>query len=348
LVKRDKWTLRLTATAAALLLAGGIFVMQRIPSAETLRDGDEQLSGTPTQTLALMNLPPAPVLQYDGALGAGLLVNVSSARLTPETRKNLQMLGLKVPNVKGGPIRWQGWSAPHGRVAVRIRNQRRADDAGMMLQATGSGSIPELNIRAVRSTLLVQIDMVTQDPAELPRSELNFADADLNSPGLAFAPFQFEVQPGEGMNLAFENNEALANSAFRLGELLDTGGTATALNIGRAELGKMARGGGEPRLRSVIGGVCASPPGRLLVTRLYPTPADCRLGDDLYASDITVEPRKVAIGLEGSGFIIKDGAARPSSIFSSITANPVVAALLSALVLAIAGPAWRLWTGREL
>ena len=44
---------------------------------------------------------------------------------------------------------------------------------------------------------------------------------------------------------------------------------------------------------------------------------ECRLAadqkdDNLFATDVTIEPRKVSLALEGSGFVIKNGHARPT------------------------------------
>lgn len=343
----DKWRLRLIATAAALVLVAAIYVIQRMPAAVTLAD-DEVLSATSTQTLALYNLRAAPVMQYDGALGSGLRVSISTGRLTPSTRNNLAALGLQVPNVKGGQILWQGKPPPDGRLALRVENQRQSPDGGMMFRATGSGHIVELNVRAAQTVLTVQIDITTQQSPEPPASELSFAGASLDDPALAFSPLQFEIPPGEAVNLTFDSKEALANSTFRLGELLETGGTATALELGRAEVGRLAGNRAYPRLQSVIRGVCASPGGKLLFTRLKPQADDCALDKSLYASEIAIEPRKLSLALEGSGFVVTAGRTKPSSFWSTIMANPVIAALMGALVLAIARPMWRLWTGREM
>ena len=353
LQSRDRWRLRLIATAAALLLVAVIYFIQRLPAAVTLDENDEALTATSTRTLALYNLRAAPVMQYDGAQGAGLRLSISTGRLSDATRANLTALGLQVPNVKGGHIQWQGRPPPNGRISVRIRNERSSPEAGMMLQATGSGNISELNIRAVQTVLTAEIAIAVQDDSEAPVAELKFADVNLDDPALAFAPLQFEIQPGEAANLTFDSEDALSNSTFRLGELLETGGTATALSLGRAEVGRLGGTVSDPRLRSVIRGVCAASPGKLLFTRLAPTPADCRLGkaandDNLFASEVSIEPRKVALALEGSGFVLTDNRAKPAAFWSSLMANPLVAALMAGLVYAVARPLWRLWTGRDM
>ena len=120
------------------------------------------------------------------------------------------------------------------------------------------------------------------------------------------------------------------------------------LQVGRAEVGRLASNRSYPRLRSVIRGVCASRPGKLLFTHLYPRPNECAVGDNLYANDIAIEPRKLALTLEGSGFVLKNNTARPSSFWSAFMGNPVIAAFVAALVFAVAGPVWRLWTGRNM
>jgi len=348
-----RWRLRLIATVAALLLAAVIYFIQRVPAAVTLTGDDALLEATSTQVLALHNLRAAPVLQYDGAVDAGLRMSISAGRPTPSTRNNLRALGLELPNVKGGAVQWQGRPPAGGRVSVRIANGRQSPDAGMMLQATGGANIAALSIRAVQTTLTAQIDISAQDEAVAPSAELRFAGVDLSDPGLAFAPLQFEIPPGESANLTFDSEEALGSSTFRLGELLDTGGTATALSVGRADVGRLSGTGSHPRLRSVIRGVCAAAPGKVLFTRLAPSAGDCRLGadaaeDNLFASEIGIEPRKIALALEGSGFLVTGGRARPAGFWSSLMANPLIAALVGALVFAIARPLWRLWTGREM
>lgn len=349
----EKWRLRLIATAAALLLAFGIYFIQRLPGAISLTDEDDQeLTATTTQTLALYDLRAGQALQYDGALGAGLGVTVSTGRLTPTTRKSIGLLGIQLPNVKGGHVQWQGKPPPDGRISVRIKNGRQSPDAGLMLQATGSGNIFELNIRAVQTALIAQIDVTAQGD-QPPVAAMRFAGANVQSPALAFAPIQIEIPPGEYANLTFENEEALEDSSFRLGELLDTGGTATALPVGRALYGRRAESSAFPRLRTVVRGVCSAPAGKLLFTKLSPSPDQCKIGrslddNNLFASEITIEPRKVTLAVEGSGFLIENGRAKPAAFFSAIFSNPVVAALMGSLVFGIVRPLWKLWTGRGM
>ena len=349
----DKWRLRLTATAAALVLGSGLYLLQRRPAAETLSAPDDQLAATSTQALALYNLRASPVMQYDGAVDTGLRISVSTGRLAPATRKNLAALRVALPNVRGAPIHWQARPPKGGRIAVRIGNQREDPDAGMMLQATGSGQIVELNIRAVQTNLTAQIDIVAGGSAEAASPEFKFGDVSASGPELSFAPLQIEIPSGESLNLTFDNQDALANSSFRLGELLGTGGSATALSLGRAEVGRPTGSRSLPELRSVISGVCAARPGKLLYTHLYPRPVECRLAeeqqdDNLFATELKAEPRKVGLALEGSGFVIKDGHARPTTLWSALMGNPLIAALIAALVYAIARPLWRLWTGRDM
>ena len=349
----DKWRLRLTATAAALLLGSGIYLLQRMPAAETLAAPDDGLSATTTQPMVLYNLRAAPVLQYDGAVDSGLRISVSTGRLTPTTRRNLANLGVALPNVRGAPIQWQARPPQGGRISVRLANQRQDPGAGLMLQPTGSGQIVELNVRAVQTVLTAQIEIATAGSAQAVSPEFKFGAASVSRPELGFGPLQIEIPPGESLNLTFDNQEALANSTFRLGELLGTGGSATALPVGRAEVGRPGGSRALPRLRSVVSGVCAARAGKLLYTHLYPRPADCRLAkeqqdDNLFATELRAEPRKVSLALEGSGFVIKNGRARPTTLWSALMGNPLIAALIAALVYAIARPLWRLWTGRDM
>lgn len=349
----DKWRLRLTATAAALALGSGIYLLQRMPAAETLAVPDDSLSATTTQPMALYNLRAAPVMQYDGAVDSGLRISVSTGRLAAATRKNLSNLGIALPNVKGASIQWQARPPKGGRISVRIANQRQDPEAGLMLRPTGSGQIVELNLRAVQTVLTAQVDIATGGSTEAVSPDFKFGDASVSTPELGFVPLQIEIPPGESLNLTFDNREALADSTFRLGELLDTGGSATALSIGRAEVGRPAGSRSLPQLRSVVSGVCAARPGKLLYTHLYPRPAECRLAEDqrddnLFATELNAEPRKVNLALEGSGFVIKNGRSRPTTLWSALMGNPLIAALIAGLVYAIARPLWRLWTGRDM
>lgn len=353
LASTHKWRLRLTATAAALVLGVGMFLIQRMPAAETLQPGDDKLSATSTRALALYDLRAAPLMQYDGALGAGLMVSVSTGRISNATRKNLFALGFQVPNVRGAHIQWQARPPANGRISVKIGNQRQSPDAGIMLQPTGSGQVVALNVRAVQTVLTAQIDVASQGAEAVSAPEIKFGDVNFTDPALAFAPIQIEIPPGESMNLTFDNAQALSDSAFRLGELLETGGSATVLSIGRAEVGRLGGSNAYPMLRSVIQGVCASRSGKLLFTHLYPRPGECRLSaeqkdDNLFATEIAIEPRKVGLSLEGSGFVLKEGRARPAALWSTLMANPLIAALIAALVYAIGRPLWRLWTGRDM
>ena len=222
-----------------------------------------------------------------------------------------------------------------------------------MLQATGSGHVAELNIRAVQTVITAEIDVASPGGAIAAPPELKFGDATFRDPALAFAPIQIEVPPGEFMNLTFDSEQALADSSFRLGELIETGGSATALSIGRGEMGRLAGTNAYPRLRSVIQGVCSARSGKLLFLHLYPEPGECRLAEDskddnLFATDIAIEPRKVGLTLEGSGFVVTDGHAKPAAVWATLMANPLIAALIAGLVYAIGRPLWRLWTGRDM
>src|SRR4051794_32505493 len=87
-----------TAAAAALVLGGGIFLVQQMPGAEKLQAGDDALSATDSRAIALYDLRAAPILQYDGAPGAGLKVDVSTGRISNVTRNSLLGLGAQVPN----------------------------------------------------------------------------------------------------------------------------------------------------------------------------------------------------------------------------------------------------------
>lgn len=349
----DKWRLRLTATAAALALGSGIYLLQRMPAAETLSGPETQMEATRTQALALYNVRAAPVMQYDGAVDAGLRLTASTGRLAPAMRKNMTALGIALPNVKGAPIQWQARPPKGGRILVRIGNQRQEPDAGLILQATGNGQVVELNIRAVRTVLTAQVDIATGASTEAVSPEFKFGETSISRPELGFTPLQIEIPPGEWLNLTFDSEEALGNSTFRLGELLGSSGSATALAVGRAEVGRPATSRSLPGLRSVVSGVCAARPGKLLYTHLDPRPADCRLAsdqqdDNLFATELKAEPRKVALALEGSGFVIENGHARPTTLWSALMSNPLIAALIAGLVYAIARPLWRLWTGRDM
>lgn len=349
-----KWRLRLTATAAALLLGTGIYMLQRMPGAQNLSPPDDQLTATTIRAMGLYNMRAAPVMQYDGAIDAGLRISVSTGRLSPSTRANLAALGVVLPNVKGAPIQWQARPPAGGRISVRIGNQREAADAGMTFQPKGTSLDDiELNIGAVQTVLTAQIDITSQGKAEAPSPEFKFGEASVSSPELGFSPLQIEIPPGETMNLTFDNQEALAKSSFRLGELVGNVGSATALSLGRAEVGKLFASRGVPQLHPVLQGVCGAKAGKLLFTHLYPREDECRLGkdqadDNLYATELIAEPRKATLALEGSGFVIKDGKSQPSTLFSTLTGNPLIAALLAGLVYAIARPLWRLWTGRDM
>lgn len=353
LVPSAKWRLRAVAAVAALVLAGVIYLLHQVPLAVTLRGDDERLAAASEQTLALYNLRAAPVMQYDGATGAGLQVSISTGRLTPTTRKSLAALGLQIPNVKGAAVQWQGQPGPGGRVSVRVSNGRRSPDAGLMVHPTGSGDAVELNLQAVQTALTAQIELSSQDVDEAPVAQLKFADAAFKVPAIAVAPIQIEIPPGESMILTFDSQEALDNATLRLGRLLESGGTETGLPVGRAEVGRLLSDSSFPRLRSVIQGVCSAPPGKLLLTHLYPAPGECKLGtkpgeERLFVTEIGIQPQRVELQLKGSGFLISDSRAKPAAFWSAIMANPLIAVLILGLVFAVACPAWRLKTGREL
>jgi hypothetical protein len=337
----------LIASLGAVLLAALIYAVQRLPSADSLPD-DHQLRASTIQTLALYNLRAGPVLQYDGALGGGLRVSVSTGGLTPETRQSLAALGAQLPNVKATHVQWQGRPAADGRITVRVGNARQSPEAGLMLQATGTGQTPEISLRAVQTGLTLEIDVASQDSGAGASAEMKFGDSDVADPALAFVPVHIDVPPGEYVNLTFDNPQAEADSAFRFGALLGTGGGATALSVGGAEVGRFAGTPSYPQLRAVSESICASSPGRILFTHLTPRREDCQLGneandDNLFATKLEVEPDKLLLNLEGSGFTTANGRTQPAPLFSTIMGNPVVAALMAALIAAVVRSLWRLW-----
>jgi hypothetical protein len=351
LAHRDKWRHRIIATAAVVLLGFAIFFLQRIPSAESL-PSDHKLTARTINSLALYNLRAGPVMQYDGALGAGLRVSISTGRLTDKSRANLAALKVDLPNVKGAHVQWQGVPPANGRIAVRIGNERESPDAGIMLQASGTGHTPELNIRAVQTVLTAEIDVATQTGDKVPNAELKFGDASIDDPAIAFAPLQFEIPPGEWLNLTFDNPQALDDSSFRLGELLDSGGAATALSVGRAEVGRRVGSASSTRLQQVRQGVCAARPGKLLLTHLSLRASDCKLAseaddDNLFADTIGIRTDQVELGLAGSGFVVTEGRVTPAPFFSALLGNPLVAAFMAAMLAAVVRSVWRLWAGRE-
>jgi hypothetical protein len=318
-----------------------------MPAAESLPAGQKLTAGT-INTLALYNLRAGPVLQYDGAIGAGMHASISTGRPTDKTRSNLTALGVQLPNVKGAHIQWQGIAPPNGRIEIKVANERQSPDAGIMLQATGTGHTPELNIRAVQTVLTAEINIATQGPSQPATTELKFGDSDIDDPAIGFAPLQLEIPPGESLNLTFDNPPSLEDATFRLGELLNSGGAATALSVGRAGVGRRIGDQSYPRLQSVSEGVCGARTGKLLLTHLSPRPEDCKLSsdptaDNLYASSIGIDPQQVELGLDGSGFIITNGRLKPAPFFSTLWGNPLIALLMGTLLAAVARSFWRLW-----
>lgn len=353
---RAKWRHRLIILFAALLFAAIISFVQVMPGAATLSSDNQSLKATKIYTAALYNLRPASVMQVDGDTGKGLKVTVSTGRLTGTTRTNLAALGFNLPDVKGAHFQWMAIPPANGRIAISIANEREAPDAGVMFQATGSAHVPELNIRAVQTALTVSIAVATQGGEASPMTDLKFGDRDFSDSTLAFVPIQIEIPPGEWMNLTFDNEDALKASSFALGERLDTGGSGSVLPVGRAEVGMLAPGTSTyPRLQTVDWRVCSAPRGKLLYTRLSPRPDDCRLvrdpkiaNDNLYATDITVEPNSVTLELEGSGYILKDGRPQPAKIWSALMANPLISVAIALSAAAMVRSLWRLWVGRDL
>jgi hypothetical protein len=343
-------SLWLTAIAAALVLGVGLLLIQRMPAAETIQSGNTKLNASGTHALVLYDLRPAPVMQYEGAPATGLRVSVSTGRISNATRKTLFDLGAQVPNVRGASLDWQGRAPANGRISVKLGNQRQSPDAGLMLQAARDGRPAELTIRAVQTVLTAQIDIVSQGSEAAPAPSLIFGDVAFSNPALAFAPIQIEIPPGESMKLTFDNDQALGDSKFRLG---DPAAAATGLPVGRAEVGQLGGSGAYPRLQGVDQGVCAARSGKLLFTHSYPRPGECHLAADaksdrLRATEIAVEPRQVGLTLKGSGFVLADDRARPAALLPTLVANPLVAALIAVLVYAIGRPLWRLWTGRGM
>jgi len=98
----DKWRLRLTATAAALVLGFGIYMLQRMPAAETLSAPDDQLSAT-----IVTSLPPTVMTEKEVQLKTHTKATAaapsaasepaaagSAPRTLPKTASPLPLLGL--------------------------------------------------------------------------------------------------------------------------------------------------------------------------------------------------------------------------------------------------------------
>ena len=350
-----RWRHRLIVLVAALFFAGIVSFLQLMPGADNLSKENQSAAATKIYTAALYNLRPTSVLQLDGDFGSGLKATLSIGRPSATTRTNLAALGFDLPEVKGARARWIGVPPKDGRIEVKIANERQSPEAGIMLQATGSEHVPELNIRAVETALTVDIAIASQSGQPAGTAELSFGGKDFNDSSLGFVPLEFEVPAGEWLNLTFDNEAALAASSFSLGERLDTGGTGSVLPIGRVEVGRLAPDTTNPRLTDVEWRVCAAPAGKLLFTRLSPAATDCRLAadpktqnDNLYATDIQVAPNSVNLEVEGSGFILKDGRQQPAEILKALQANPLIAAAITAAAAALIRSLWKLWVGRNL
>lgn len=352
-----RWRHRLIVLTAALLFAVIVTFVQLMPGADILSKDNQSASATKVYTAALYNLRPTSVLQLDGDLGRGLKVTLSTGIPSATTRINLAAspVGIQLPDVKSAGVQWIAKAPDDGQIEVRIANQRQSPDAGVMLQATGREHVPELNIRAVRTTLTVDISVSSQSNKLPTTAELSFADKNISDPALGFVPLEFELPPGEWLNLTFDNEAALAASTFSLGERLNTGGSGSVLPIGRVEVGTLAPDTNNPRLASVDWRVCAAPAGKLLFTRFSPRASDCRLAadpktqnDNLYATDIAVAPNSVNLQVEGSGFILKDGRQQPAGITTTLKENPLIAAAIAIAAGAIIKSLWTLWVGRNL
>jgi hypothetical protein len=210
-----------------------------------------------------------------------------------------------------------------------------------------------LNIRAVQTVLTAQIDIVSQGGEAPAAPEFKFGDVGFSNPALAFAPIQIEIPPGESLDVTFDSEQALKDSALRPGDGLEASGNAAALPVGRAEVGELAGSNAYPRLQSVNQGVCAARSGKLLFTHAYPRPGECHLAaerkdDKLLVTGIAIEPREVGLTLAGSGFVLRDDRARSTALVPTLVANPLIAALIAVLAYAIGRPLWRLWTGRDM
>lgn len=338
-----KWHLWLIFAAAVVLLGIAITLVQHMPGAKRLPDGAE-LAAPSGQALALYNLRAAPVLQLDGATGAGLRVGVSTARLAPATRRKLFLLGVALPNVRGAPTEWQGRAPANGSIAVTIGNQRQSPDGGVFLEAAGSGDAPQLNLRAVQTVLTAAIAIAPHGAAIATVPQLKFGEASFSDPVLAAMVVEIEIPPGETMSLAFDSREDLAGTLVRP--------AAGKLGLGRAEVGQPSASNSYPRLVSSSEGICAARAGKALLMRREPGADDCRLGKDrgtdrLAATAFALAPDTVAVTLAGSGFVSSGGTAKRVSLVPALVANPLIGVVVVVLVGAIGWPLWRLWKGRR-
>ena len=332
----------LVAAAAIVLLAIVIALVQRMPGAKRLPPGAE-LSAPSGQALALFNLRAAPVMEIDGGAGAGLRVSVTTARLAPATRKTLSMLGVALPNVRGAETQWHGRAPANGQISVTIGNQRQSPDGGLFLQAAGSAGAPQLDVRAVQTVLTARIVVAPQGPASGAVAQLKFGEASFADPVLGAMAVELEVPPGETMSLAFDSRQDLAGSVIRA--------ASGKLGVGRAEIGRPSASNSYPRLISATSGICAARAGKALLLGREPQADDCSLGserstDRLAATGFTFAPDKVGAVLGGSGFVSSGGSAQRARLWPALIANPLIGAVVAALVGAIGWPLWRLRRGR--
>lgn len=327
---------KLFAVAAFLLVALLLWYVDRLPSAVAVDDHPAWKAGR-NDGLALYGLGGGQVLEFNGALGAGLGVRARAVRPAPAM---VRALGLG----DGGPapLSWRGRTDPSGRIGFTVAGRRDDPEAGLALFATGGANIPQLRITALGAPLSVAMQATPGESDTVPPIALSLGDAEVGQPLATMTPVAFDLPPGGSMVLTFPSVAAMSGASFRLGTPDDADEIASNLPVDRMEIGRRRADGAG--LARVAEAVCGADAGALLFRRLTPRTADCG-GGDLAVESLAITPEQVAVGLSGSGFVTTPEGTVAAGLLTSAWNNKAVAALLTLAVGTLAAWVWKTVTG---
>ena len=319
------------AVAAFLFAAWLLYYLDQLPSAVEISP-DTTYSASHLDELRLLGLPKGQVLEFNGAEGRGLDVRSDQVRLAPETLSTLQSSGMPLPTTKGTRLTWLGRPDAGGKISLGIANQRAGHEAGIALQFTGGGGIPQLDIRPIDTALSINLAVVSGDSGITPPITFKVGDAQVPQPLATMIPVQLELPPGETIRLRFPSAEAMKGTYFRLGVPQDSDTLASNLPIDRLEIGSAKRW-------TVSDGACGATAGRFLMSNLRPAAEDCGKDGDLAVEKLDVGS-ELKVNLSGSGFFIENQKLKAAGLWTSISNNKVIAAFLAIACMALARWVW--------
>lgn len=338
-IQRKLFALGVFALAALLL-----YYLDRLPSALALDDHREWRAAR-NESLVLYGLPDHQLLEFNGALGAGLGVRAKAVRPSPEMVEALVQAGVRPPARAMMPLTWLGRTDAGGKIGFTVANRRKSPRAGLAITARGDADIPQLRLTPVDTALTFAFQAIPGDSATVPPITLSIGDAAVGQPIATMMPVRFELPPGRSVVLTFPRTAAMADASFRLGRPAFEDELASNLPVDRFEIsGRRVDRPGAGSARAGRG-VCGADAGSFLLRRLSPRPEDCGSDGTLAIESLDVKPEQLAIEVSGNGFVTTGDGTIAAGLLTGALNNKLVAALLALALGTLAAWVWKTVTG---